>query len=80
MHELYTNGFPLCDRGAVEGVAGVTLVVFVRDHETRKRVHVPVTVYGLDTWMDYRIDEIYSERTLRTTHHLTSVPEPNRLT
>ena len=76
MHDLYTSGFPLYDRGAVEGVEGVTLVVFVRDHETRERYFVPATVYGLDTWMDYRIDEIYCERTARTTRHLISVPEP----
>ena len=78
MHDLYTSGFPLYDRGAVEGVEGVTLVVSLRDHETRERYFVPVTVYGLDTWMDYRIDEIYCERARRTTRQLISVPEPKR--
>lgn len=78
MHDLYTNGFPLCDRGAVAGVEGVTLFAFLRDRETRERVRVPITVYGLDTWMDVAVDEIYGERTCRTTRHLIAVPEPNR--
>jgi len=78
MHDLYTSGFPVCDRGAVEGVEGVTLSAFVRDHETRERYPVPVIVYGLDTWMDYAIDEIYSERAARTTRHLICVSERMR--
>lgn len=78
LHNLYTSGFPLCDRGAVEGVEGVTLSATLRDKETRERVRVPITVYGFDTWLDYAVDEIYSERAARTTRYLISVPEPHR--
>ena len=78
LHDLYTGGFPLRDRGAVEGVEGVTLSAFMRDRETRERVRIPVTVYGLDTWMDLAVDEIYSDRVTRTTRHFISVPELKR--
>lgn len=78
MHDLYTSGFPVCDRDGIEGGAGLMLTAFVRDANTGERSPVPVIVYGLDTWMDYRIDEIYGERAARTTRHLISVAEPNR--
>ena len=62
----YTGGFPLHDRGASDGVEGVTLTTFIRDAKTRVRVAVPVTVYGIDTWLDAAVDEAFGGRVART--------------
>lgn len=75
---LYTNGFPLHDRGEATGMEGVTLTSYQRDARTGERFEMPVTVYGLDTWLDAAIDAVYHERTFRTVRNLVSVPLPTR--
>lgn len=76
LYDLYTNGFPLRDRGPADSVEGVPLTAFTRDPDTRERVQIPINVYGIDTWMDRRVDELFSERTTRTVRHFISVTEP----
>lgn len=76
LYSLYTNGFPLRDCGETPGVEGVTLTSYQRDARTGERLEMPVTVYGLDTWLDAAVDAVYHERTLRTVRNLVSVPLP----
>jgi hypothetical protein len=78
LHRLYTSGFPLHDRGAGDGVAGVTLTVMVRDAETRQRVPVLTVVYGIDTWMDAAIDEAFGGRVARTVRRYVWLPDTKR--
>lgn len=78
LYSLYTSGFPLHDRGEAPGMEGVTLISYQRDARTGERFEMPVTVYGLDTWLDAAIDAVYHERTLRTVRNLVSVPLPKR--
>lgn len=75
-YRLYTNGFPLRDRSEASGVEGIILSSLARDRRTGERYESPVTVYGLDTWLDYAIEALYSERTSRTVRHLICVPQP----
>lgn len=75
LYELFTKGFPLIDRGEENiNIEGVTLKSFMRDPQTGERFSVPFTVYGLDTWLDYAIDEVFCERVIRTTRKLIVVP------
>jgi hypothetical protein len=78
LRRLYTSGFPLHDRGAGDGVEGVTLTVMVRDAETRQRVPVPTVVYGIDTWMDAAIDEAFGGRVARTIRRYVWLPDTKR--
>jgi hypothetical protein len=78
LYSLYANGFPLRDCGEVPGVEGVALTSYQRDAKTGERFEMPVTVYGLDTWLDAAVDAIYHERTLRTVRNLVCVPMPTR--
>jgi|GEM_PF-2020014 len=75
---LYTSGFPLYDRGEQEGIEGVTLTAFMRDPETRERVRVPVTVHGIDAWMDAAIDEAFGGRVARTMRRYIWLPDTKR--
>jgi hypothetical protein len=78
LYRLYTNGFPLRDHGEAPGIQGVTLNSYQRGARTGERFEMPVTVYGLDTWLDAAVDAIYHERILRTVRNLVSVPLPSR--
>lgn len=78
LYNLYTNGFPLRDRGEASGINGVTLTSYQRDTRTGERFEMPITVYGLDTWLDAAIDAVYHERSLRTVRNLMFVPLPSR--
>jgi hypothetical protein len=78
LRRLYTGGFPLHDRGEQPGVEGVTLTTFVRDPETRGRVQVPVTVYGIDTWLDAAVDEAFGGRVARTLRRYIWLPDNKR--
>lgn len=83
LNRLYTSGFPLYDIGEQPGVDGVTLTAMLRDPETRERVRVPVTVYGIDSWLDAAIDEAFGGRTPRTIRRYVWLPDmkrPARLT
>lgn len=75
LRRLYAGGFPLHDRGAGEGVI---LNHFARDPQTRERVSFPVTVYGIDTWMDAAIDETFGERVARTLRRYIWLPDTKR--
>ena len=75
LQRLYTSGFPLYDRGEQEGIEGVTLTAFMRDPETREHVRVPVTVYGIDAWMDATIDEAFGGRVARTMRRYIWLPD-----
>lgn len=72
---LYTSGFPLHDRDEQTGIEGVTLTAFVRDRGTRERVRVPITVYGIDAWMDAAIDEAFGGRVARTVRRYVWLPD-----
>lgn len=78
LYHLYTNGFPLYDKGERNGVEGVFVSTFVRDPKTRERVCVPTLVYGLDAWLDAKLDEIFSNRVTRTHRRLICVPDKER--
>lgn len=78
LQRLYTSGFPLYDRGEQEGIEGVTLTAFMRDPETRERVRVPVTVYGIDSWLDATIDEVFGGRVARTMQRYIWLPDTKR--
>lgn len=78
LRRLYTNGFPLHDRGEQPGVKGVTLTALVRDPQTRERVAVPVTVYGIDTWLDAAVDEAFGGRVARTMRRSVWLPDTKR--
>lgn len=77
LFKLFIKGFPLIDCGYVSnesGVEEVTLQSFMRDPKTGERFSLPVTVFGLDTWLDYAIDEAFNERVIRTSRKLIVVP------
>ncbi|MDQ3255681.1 MAG: hypothetical protein M3R15_17575, partial [Acidobacteriota bacterium] len=78
LHRLYTNGFPIHDRGESDGVEGVLVSTFVRDREAGERVPVPTFAYGIDAWLEARLDEIFGSRTTRTSRRLISVPDKKR--
>jgi hypothetical protein len=78
LRRLYTSGFPLHDRGASDGIEGVTLTAIVRDPETRERVTFPTVVYGIDTWMDAAIDEAFGGRVTRTVRRYVWLPDTKR--
>ena len=78
LRRLYTTGFPLHDRGANDGVDGVTLTVMMRDVETREPVAVPAVIYGIDTWMDAAIDEAFGGRVARTVRRYVWLPDTKR--
>ncbi len=78
LHRLYTSGFPLYDRGEQPGVEGVTLTALVYDFEMRERVRVPVTVYGIDAWMDAAIDVAFGGRIARTMRRYIWLPDAKR--
>jgi hypothetical protein len=78
LRRLYTGGFPLHDRGAGDGVEGVTLTALVRDPITRERVSVPVTVHGIDTWLDAAVDEAFGGRVARTLRRYVWLPDAKR--
>ncbi len=78
LYRLYTSGFPLYDRGAERDVEGVTLTAYVRDLETRERERVPITVYGIDSWMDAAIDEAFGGRVARTMRRYIWLPDTKR--
>lgn len=77
LFKLFINGFPLIDCGHVSnetGIEEVTLQTFMRDPKTGERFSVAVTVFGIDTWLDYAIDEVFCERAIRTSRKLIVVP------
>ncbi|MDQ3687767.1 MAG: hypothetical protein M3430_19500 [Acidobacteriota bacterium] len=78
LQRLYTSGFPLSDRGEQPGIEGVTLTAFMRDPETRERVRVPITVYGIDSWLDAAIDEAFGGRVARTMRRYIWLPDTKR--
>lgn len=75
LYELFVSGFPLIDCGEDNSkVEGVTLKSFMRDSRTGERFSVPFTVYGIDSWLDYAIEEVFCERVIRTARKLIVVP------
>lgn len=78
LRRLYTSGFPLHDRGEQPGVEGVTLTATLRDPMTRERVNVPTVVYGINTWMDAAIDEVFGGRVARTSRRYVWLPDTKR--
>lgn len=78
LHQLYVNGFPLHDRGASSGVGGVVVSSYIRDPEKRERVAVPTLAYGIDSWLDAKLDETFSTRVTRSQRRLISIPDRKR--
>jgi len=78
LHHLYTSGFPLYDKGERNGVEGILVSTFIRDLETRERVCVSTLVYGIDAWLDAKLDETFSNRVTRTQRRLICVPDYKR--
>ena len=78
LHQLYTSGFPLYDIGERGDPEGALVSTLVRDSNSRERVSVPTLVYGIDAWLDARIDETYSDRTTRMQRRLICVPDNKR--
>jgi len=78
LYHLYTNGFPLFDKGERNGIEGVIVSTFVRDLKTRERTLVPTLVYGIDAWLDAKLDETFSNRVTHTQRRLICVPDKKR--
>lgn len=78
MYELYTHGFPLTDAGPQGDQGGVVLTSYRFDPRTGQREGWPVAVFGLDTWLDYAVDGLYSERVRRTVRHYRTVLRPDQ--
>ena len=56
----------------------MTLNALVYDFEMRERVRVPVTVYGIDAWMDAAIDVAFGGRIARTMRRYIWLPDAKR--
>lgn len=78
LRDLYTSGFPATDRGETSDCEGTVVTAYVRDFETRERELMPTVVYGIDAWLDARMDEAFGGRVTRTMRRLVQVPEPQR--
>lgn len=76
--DLYTSGFPATDRGETSDCVGTVVMAYVRDFETRERELMPTVVYGIDTWLDARMDEAFGGRATRTMRRLVQVTESHR--
>lgn len=74
MYALYTNGFPLTEAHAPDTTTGQTLTAYRRQPRTGARETQPVIAFGLDTWRDYALDELYHERVTRIARQVLVVP------
>lgn len=78
MFDLYTTGFPLHDAGPQNEREGLLLNAYRRDPRTGRREAFPVEACGLDTWLDYAVDELYHERVERIARQVLVIVQPGR--